>query len=170
VHGALADVVLPWSRFWFLFSVGISTVLACWAAARSQKLSEYLLPIGVNAGGKSSGIDQMSKIAELLLLPVLAFVIFNQVFSPQFMIWLLPLVAIVSVAGKPTMTVAVSLSAMLTPLFYPTFEYTATGLNVFQTLVLVTRNFILIGAWICAIREGLLEIRKYVGARCGIIA
>jgi hypothetical protein len=125
VHGALADTILPWSRAWLILVLAISTVLSCWSAPRFQ-------------GGS------VAHLARFLLVPLLAFVIFNQVFSPQYMIWLLPLAAMAGADGNPRITLAIALATMLTPTFYPSPEYNGAGLNLFQTQVLVLRNIILL--------------------------
>jgi hypothetical protein len=77
---------------------------------------------------------------------------FGQVFSPQFMIWLLPLAAMASLSAKPWIAAAISMATMLTPIFYPSPEYYGAGLRFFQATILMTRNLILIWVWMSLMR------------------
>jgi len=129
VQGPLATAVLPWARGLFIAGVGGSTLIGVRAAARLQNISA-------------------PQVARLLLVPLLAFVALNQVFSPQYMIWLLPLAALASLEGKPWAFGAISLATLLTPLFYPVADYYHPGLNMGETAILVLRNLILIAVWI----------------------
>ena len=128
VHGSLANLVLPWSRASLILVVGSSILIVHRFTVRSPEL-------------------RLPQLARLLLVPLLAFVAFNQVFSPQFMVWLLPLAATGSLCRKFWMTAIIPLATMLTPIFYPSPEY-FYGLNFFETQVLVARNFMVIGLWI----------------------
>jgi hypothetical protein len=143
VRGPLATALLPWLRALFAILTAASIGLAGWAASRAEKLSA-------------------PRLARLLLIPLLGFVLFNQVFSPQYLIWLLPLAALGSLEGNPW-SVALILSAIaLTPFFYPVPQYFDTGLNLLQTIVLLLRNLILATAWVSLIRE-CLSLRRSGG-------
>ncbi len=135
VAGPAATAVLPWAREIFLLAVLFSTVIAVWNATRLGETSPALL-------------------ARLLLVPLLGFVAFNQVLSPQFMIWLLPLAALASLDGDRWIALALTTAALLTPLIYPslTGNY-ASGLNLIETIILVLRNFALLGVWAWIIRQ-----------------
>jgi hypothetical protein len=133
VQGPLATTLLPWSRIMFATFTAGSAAFAAWIANRSGKLS-------------------LPRLARLLLIPLLGFIAFNTVLSPQYLIWLLPLAAIGSLEGNPWTVFAIPLATMLTPIFYPSAEY-ATGLTLFQTFVLLLRNLILIGVWVILMRE-----------------
>ena len=134
VQGGLAVAVLPWARGMFVGAVGLSTVVAMWAAARCEQPS-------------------VARLARLLLVPLLGFVGFNQVLSPQYMIWLLPLAALGSLEGSPWTVLAISLATALTPIFYPVREYFGPGLSLFQTAALLVRNITLITVWVLLMRE-----------------
>jgi hypothetical protein len=131
--------VLPWARALFVGTVCGSTVLATWAAVRVE------MPFA-------------AKTARLLLVPLLAFVAFNVVLSPQFMIWLLPLAALGSLEGNPWPMLAIPLATTLTPFFYPCPEY-GTGLNLGETIVLLLRNLMLIAVWAVLIVELIPALR-----------
>ncbi len=134
VRGAAATAVLPWAHLSFVASVGGSTVIAVRAAAKLENVAT-------------------AQIARLLLIPLLAFVVMNQVFSLQYMIWLLPLAALASLEGNLWPVCAIALATMLTPLFYPVPDYYHGGLNLLETLILLSRNFSLLAAWIALMRE-----------------
>jgi hypothetical protein len=140
VEGPLATAVLPWARGVFLIGVGGSTTIAIWIAFRLQKIDA-------------------PTISRLLLIPLLAFVAWNPVLSPQYMIWLLPLAALASLEGSLWAPCAICLATVLTPIFYPSSDY-GVGLSLMETLVLLIRNLILIAAWGSLIRESLRKIFK----------
>jgi hypothetical protein len=152
VHGAIANRMLPWSRILFVLTVGVSVLLPCWAVGGFPVSSSDPLPRTRGEGINTSGLGQMPRLAHLLLVPLLAFVVFNQVFSPQFMIWLLPLAAITALNRKLWTTAAIPLATMLTLVFYPSPNY-GDGLNLFETGALVVRNFILIIVWVLLVRK-----------------
>ncbi len=135
VQGALASVLLPWARTLFIAAVIFSVVIASCAAARCQKPS-------------------IGRVARLLLGPLLAFVAFNQVFSPQFMIWLLPLAALGTLEGNFGIVLGIPLATVFTPVIFPSFggDY-SRGLNSLETIVLIARNLILVAIWWLLIKE-----------------
>lgn len=143
VHGALATALLPWARGLFVAGVVGSTAIAVRWAMRMQEVT-------------------ISQMARRLLIPLLAFVALNQVLSPQYMVWLLPLAALASLEGRPWMFCALSLATMLTPLFYPVANYYRPGLNLLQTLILLFRDGILIAVWISLINESFQKLRPNV--------
>jgi hypothetical protein len=147
VHGPLATAILPWARGLFIAGVGGSTLIAVRAAAKLQNVSA-------------------PPIARLLLIPLLAFVALNQVLSPQYMIWLLPLAALGSLEGKSWALGAISLATMLTPLFYPVPDYYHPGLNLVETIILLCRDFILIAVWVSLIRESFQKLRPNETGSC----
>jgi hypothetical protein len=135
VQGPMASAILPWAKALFVVAVIFSVALACCAATRCQRPS-----IGM--------------LARLLLGPLLAFVAFNQVFSPQFMVWLLPLAALATLEGNPWTVLGIPLATMLTPIIFPslTGNY-GRGLNSIETGFLLARNLILVAAWCLLIKE-----------------
>jgi hypothetical protein len=94
----------------------------------------------------------LSQIARLCLVPLLAFVGFNIVLSPQYMIWLLPLASLGVLGGSKWPMVLMAVATAVTPIFYPSPEY-VTGLNLYQTLVLLGRNLSLIVVWVVLMVE-----------------
>jgi uncharacterized membrane protein len=87
------------------------------------------------------------RIARLALLPILAFVAFNFVLSPQFMIWIITLAALAMTERWSWPLAAILLAEALTPLIYPTKTY-RTGLNLERTIALNVRNISLAVAWV----------------------
>jgi hypothetical protein len=132
VQGSLATAILPWARATFIAGVGGSVLIAIRVAVTLQNISA-------------------PQIARLLLIPLLAFVAMNQVLSPQYMIWLLPLAALGSLEAKPFACYTVFLATILTPLFFPVQNYYHAGLDLMETTVLLFRNLILIFAWVLLI-------------------
>jgi hypothetical protein len=108
------------------------------------------------AAGLRHGIHRLtaSATAALLLLTVSAFVATNTVFSPQFHLWLIPLAALVLEDRHTLPRLArrgawiVVAATMIVPTFYPSREY-ALGLGLWRTIVLVTRNALLLYATVC---------------------
>jgi hypothetical protein len=98
--------------------------------------------------------------ATFLLLTVTAFVATNTVFSPQFHLWLIPLAALV-LEGRDTLprparrgAWIVVAATLIVPTFYPSREY-ALGLGLWRTIVLVSRNVLLLIATLCLWRAAL---------------
>lgn len=139
VLGVPASNLLPWARGLFLAGVGVSTLVVMRLAMKLQNSS-------------------VAQIARLMLIPLLAFVAFNQVLSPQYMIWLLPLAALGSLEGSPWALCAISLATFMTSLFFPVTDY-FSGLNLYETSVLLGRDFILIAVWISLIAEAFQAMR-----------
>lgn len=135
VQGTLASALVVWVRVLLILVVCFSVAVASCAAAHCRKPS-------------------VGEIARLLLGPALGFVAFGPVLSPQYMIWLLPLAALGTLQGNPWILLGVPLATMLTPVIYPslTGNYD-TGLNSVETMVLVTRNLILVTVWWLLVNE-----------------
>jgi len=135
VQGPMASALLPWARALSIVTVLSSVTISSLAATRCRKLD-------------------IGRLARLLLVPLLAFVAFNQVLSPQFMIWLLPLAALGTLEGNPWLVLGIPLATMLTPVFFPSFGFDySSGLNSLETIVLLTRNLILGAVWCLLIKE-----------------
>jgi hypothetical protein len=155
VQGTLADAVLPWARLLFAAGVIFSVGWATWVAASCEKLS-------------------IGSLSRLLLIPLLGFVAFNQVLSPQFMVWILPIAALGLLEGSVAPMILLVLATTVTHVIFPSFhgDY-SNGLNLPETTVLVLRNLTLVVSWALLLRETfpiircsdwnpLMEIRKSV--------
>lgn len=139
IDGASASTILPWTRVLFIVTVISSTALVSWVGLRVSS-SRFVFPsksdrVGGPAEQHRETSLSVSQLSQLLLLPLLAFVVFNQVFSPQYMIWLLPLAALGSLERNPRLGFAISLATVLTPIIYPslTGNY-GIGLNLIETI------------------------------------
>ncbi len=88
------------------------------------------------------------------LVPLLALVVFSPVFSPQYLVWLMPLAAL-TLAERPRDPGPwlIVLAGLLVPLVYPSDEYDG-GLLTWRAATLVTRNLLLVGAWVLLLRPG----------------
>jgi len=133
VTGPLAQWVVPWAKFLMLATTLGSVAFSTWVAARLSKLDVF-------------------QLARLALVPLLAFVAFNIVFSPQYMIWLLPLAALGLLGGKKWPMLLIAGATAVTPLIYPGRHY-GTGLHLPEALVLLFRNVTLVVVWVALIRE-----------------
>lgn len=142
VHGASATALLPAARAIFAWGVLGSVAFASCAAVCIERPS-------------------LGRLARLLLIPLLGFIAFNLVLSPQYMVWLLPIAAICLIEGSLAAPVMLILATVITPIIYPslTGNY-GHGLNVTETLVLVIRDFMLIIAWMLLILEFVPLVRQ----------
>ena len=137
VHGTLASTVLPFARGMSAAAIVTAVAVASCAMGRRGKLST-------------------AQLSQVLLVPLLGFVVFNQVFSPQFMVWILPLAALTSLGQSRWISVAILLATMVTPLFFPSlFHDYASGLNAFETSVLLLRNITLAVVWVLLVRSAM---------------
>ncbi len=124
LQGTIPARVLPFVKLLFLLTVTGAVGLASLYAARRT-------PHGFQS------------VCHVLLLPLLAFVVFNQVFSPQYLVWLLPLAAVATLATPSRWAAIIFLSALLTPIVFPSRFY-GVGLPLFETSVLLLRNCLLV--------------------------
>ena len=102
VQGPLASAILPWARILFAAAVVLSVAMATLAGARLRKPSA-------------------ARVARLLLVPLLGFVAWNQVLSPQFLVWILPLAALASLEGNRWPVVLLVSATIMTPIIYPSW-------------------------------------------------
>jgi hypothetical protein len=93
----------------------------------------------------------MGREVDLVLLGALslatAFIVFNKVGSPQYMLWLAPIVAVGLVLRPPDWKVPALIMlgvAVLTTLVFPTFYFALMELNPAITAVLGLRNLLLV--------------------------
>jgi hypothetical protein len=131
LRGPLAQNLLPSCRVAFLAFVALSVAVSFISARRLQW---------------SLDRNMTSEIAQLALLPLLSFVGFNLVFSPQYLVWVLPLAALAATRRDIWILIAICLAVAVTPLFFPSKEY-ASGLSTAQTVVLVIRNLLIVAVW-----------------------
>jgi hypothetical protein len=70
------------------------------------------------------------------------------------MIWLLPLAALGTLEGNPWIVLGIPLATVLTPVIFPSFSGNyGRGLDSLETMVLITRNLILVAVWGLLIKE-----------------
>lgn len=116
-------------------------------AARVVWVVTVLFSAGLSIARAWRGVDDIGRFARLALLPLLAFVAFNFVLSPQYLIWLTGLMALaVTIAWDWPITLLL-LAVAAGPLSYPAVSYYA-GYDLPHVLGLCLRNFLLVGAWI----------------------
>ncbi len=140
VRGPLASLAIPFARTTF-YVITASSILI---AARHANYCELRGP---------------ADLGRLLLIPLLGFVSFNLVLSPQYIIWILPLAALVSLDGEKVSVFLIFWASALTPLFYPSRNYDF-GLNPLETAILLYRNILLIIAWFTLCSRSLTIIAR----------
>jgi hypothetical protein len=140
VTGPVAQKIVPWAKLLMLTTTLGSVAFATWAVTRLRNLDVH-------------------QLARLALIPVLAFVSFNIVLSPQYLIWLLPLAALGLLGGEKWPMMVVAAVVIVTPIIYPGRHY-GSGLELIETLVLVLRNLSLVAVWLALVLELWQSARK----------
>jgi hypothetical protein len=100
----------------------------------------------------------LEELAYLCLLPLLAFVAFNTVFSPQFLVWLIPL-ALLIFRIYPSASIYLVIATALTIFIYPTDDY-YTGLTLMHTCILVIRNVGFVVLWFVMTKQVLVILSQ----------
>lgn len=161
VQGPSLDWLIKYAKGFCLFSTALAASIVCYKIVSRDKTE-------VNH-------DMLEQSALIVLLP---FVIFNIVFSPQYMIWLLvpSCMSLIETLEKPAdqppqswrdtwrskwpMAVVV-LCCILTPIWYPSPQF-GSGLDFFQTSVLMIRNMALLLIWLFLIHQTWSRTRKKI--------
>lgn len=131
VQGPLPSAIVDWARVLF----GVSVLASTWVAVRAG--------LRLKAGEFSAG-----RLARIALVPLLSFMVFNLVFSPQYTIWVIPVAALAALEGSLWPVLLVLASAALIRFFYPVADYFSHGLTLPETAALLGRNLLLAAAWI----------------------
>jgi hypothetical protein len=159
VKGSMVTALLPWIRLFFSIIVISSVAFVCYIALK--------MPIRGRLGADTNELIKPPTLARLFLVPLLSFVAFNQVLSPQYMIWILPLAAVLAIEKDLFVALLLVVATWLTPFFFPTLEY-ITGLNLRETIILLFRNIILVTVWFLLIMRLLMEYKDLKhDADCG---
>ncbi len=137
VQGGLADTLLPIAKVILVATTLASVALASWRA-------------------KDDAARHPGRLARLCLLPLLAFVAFNFVLSPQYLIWLMGLVALATLEAWTWPLIAACVACALTPIIFPSPTY-RSGLDLPRTIVLNLRNLALVASWIGLLVELILN-------------
>jgi hypothetical protein len=147
VHGPLVSTMLPCIQKLFFVILLASTLISSMAANRCREFSP-------------------ARLARILLLPLLGFVAFNQILSPQYVVWLLPLAAIGSLdTPRSTMLIILSTALFDEIMFHPFYRLAYLGFDKVQTTGLIIRNLLLITAWGLLFREMFLMARRPAGLK-----
>lgn len=131
--GRPAEVALRWGQGVWVLSTLFSSGLGAYSLWRSP-------------------LPTLPRFARVALVPVLAFVAFNYVLSPQFLIWLSPLVALGFLEGRRWPVVALAIAIGISFVVFPSPSY-ASGLDLPRTFVLAARNLLLVVGWAALLAE-----------------
>jgi uncharacterized membrane protein len=138
VDGPAARALLPFAKLLF----GVATIASVALSVAAVHVREKVRPV------------TPAFLARALLVPILAFMAFNIVLSPQYVIWLLGPAAIASIEGKRAPLVAIGIAVLLTTFIFPSPGYISSdGIALGRTLVLVARNASLVIALVLLARE-----------------
>ncbi|MFJ3956824.1 glycosyltransferase 87 family protein [Arthrobacter sp. NPDC090010] len=110
----------------------------------------------LHQGKTRGGIDRTELLLAGALALTTAFIVFNKVGSPQFMVWLAPAVALGLVhdfKAWRTPAVMLILIAITTFLIYPLFYDALSHNNPLMALVLTVRNLLLVGLLVLSVRR-----------------
>jgi hypothetical protein len=134
VAGPMAERLFPVARAVFVLATVAGTAAACWRVNRAR-----------------DGLS-LPELAQTLLLPLLGFVAFNIVLSPQYMIWLSVVVAVAALGTWTRPLLLITVAAFITPIIFPGYHY-GTGWSLAEALVTVTRNGLLVLAAVQLFRQ-----------------
>lgn len=133
VDSPLNPILIPIAQTMFIATVFYSEIFVCW---RVWKRADW----------------DIASLSRLLLIPLVAFIAFNQVLSPQYLIWTAGLASVAIMNGRLAGPLFLIVAAVLIPLFYPSSGY-GSHFNLFQASALLLRNLALIAALYCFVAE-----------------
>jgi len=111
-------------------------------AASSALLALALVGIWIAA---ARGPATSERLVRWSAASVVAFVALGKVLSPQFMIWLLPLVPLVGGRRGLAASALLGLSLLLTQVWFPIRYYDLVAFDPFPSWVLLARDVVLVG-------------------------
>src|SRR5439155_23946567 len=122
VDGPAARALLPFAKLLF----GAATIASVALSVAAVRVREKVQPVSA------------AFLARALLVPILAFMAFNIVLSPQYVIWLLGPAAIATIEGRRAPIVAIAVAVFLTTFIFPAPGYISSdGIALGRTIVLV---------------------------------
>ncbi|HEV3193931.1 MAG TPA: hypothetical protein VGY54_25675, partial [Polyangiaceae bacterium] len=99
-------------------------------------------------------------LARAALLPIVAFMAFGVVLSPQFAVWPIGPTALAAAGGRRAPLAAAAIAVVLTTFIFPSPGYfTPDGISLARTLILVARNVMLVALVVLLARELLSDSR-----------
>ncbi len=104
--------------------------------------------------GSALAEGEAACLVKFTLLAVLAFMLSDKVFSPQFLIWLLPLLPLLTGPGRRLSWLLFVAAGLLTYLIFPTGYLSLEQGDVRMILILCVRNLALLGLACVMLRSG----------------
>lgn len=143
-------------------SVGLRGGLATPAAAACMAVFLILL-VTASLGAARAGLvslrgarDGPAGLVAATLVTVAAFAALGKVFSPQFVVWLVPLATLLAAAGWITTALLAGTAIVLTQIEFPEYYLRLLGLDTGAALLVAVRNMVLLGVVAC----GLWALRR----------
>lgn len=133
VDSPINPFLMPVAQALFIGAIFYAEVFVCWRAWRVQSWT-------------------LSSLARLILIPLTAFIAFNLVLSPQYLIWIVGLAAVAAMEGRLIGPYCFIMAAALIPLFYPSNNY-GVHFNWLESTALLLRNVLLIVGLTSLVRE-----------------
>jgi uncharacterized membrane protein len=134
IAGHLADTLARVSLLVLLFLL----LVVYWYCFNTMRVANQHNSLASDTGAQG-------ELLNFSLLVTLVFIVFNKVLSPQYLVWLYPIVPLVSGKWKPVLWGVFLAAAALTTYLFPYHYLELLDLKVTEIVVLVSRN-VLLGA------------------------
>jgi uncharacterized membrane protein len=136
IAGHLADTLAKVSLFLLIFSL----LVVYWHFFNTMRAANQYDSLASDAGAQG-------ELLHFSLLAILVFIVFNKVLSPQYLVWLYPIVPLVSGKWKLILWGVFLAAAASTTYLFPYHYLDLLDLKVTEIVVLVLRN-VLLGAMV----------------------
>jgi uncharacterized membrane protein len=129
------------------FGVMVLSLLAIyWSIYRSLKKGQ------INGQNWSVGANETTFTIKYCLMAVLVFILTCKVFSPQYIIWLLPLIPLITQKSKNVIWLLFVMVGIMTFFIFPQYYDGLRGGSLITIATLVIRNMALVGILLLLIR------------------
>ena len=147
VIGTVPDILAKIS-----FGVTVISLLATyWSVYRSLKNGQ------MNGQSWSVQTDEIALIIKYCLMAVLVFILACKVLSPQYIIWMLPLIPLITQKSKYVIWLLFVIVGIMTFFIFPKYYEGLRGGSLITIATLVIRNITLVGILLLLIRSRFLK-------------